>query len=260
MGILDWLQQIEKKVKGSFSPRLPDPMKIRQMMLDEIEDKIVPTGRGNRVFPFNSVTARVFAEDDEHRTSLTTFFLEGESFRDHVIGRLGQAGCSAPAGLFVEVEIELRTEETTNAPFEIDCRKKKKQESPSKASLVVLKGTAAQESYTINKSAFNIGRSEEITDKRKQRVLRRNDMVFLESGDESANTVSRIHAHIEFEATTAEYLLFDDNSERGTRIFREGKTIPVVAGSHRGVRLKSGDEIFFGQARVRFEIKDQSPL
>ncbi|MEW6208948.1 MAG: FHA domain-containing protein [Acidobacteriota bacterium] len=259
MGILDWLQQIEKKMKGSFSPRssLSEPMKIRQMMLDEIEDKIVPVGRGNRLFPFNSITARVFAENDEHRTNLTTFFIEGESLKDHILDRLRQAGCPAPAGLSVQVEIELRTEQATDAPFEIDYQKRKKQEAPSKACLVVLKGAATQESFMINKSTFNIGRSEEVTDKRKQKVIRRNDMVFLESGDESTHTVSRIHAHIEFDAESAEYFLFDDNSERGTRIFREGKTIPVVAGSSRGVRLKSGDEIFLGQVRVRFEIKDQ---
>ncbi len=216
----------------------------------------MPVGRGNRVFPFNSIAVSLFAENDEHHSSLITFFIEGESLKNHILDRLRQAGCSTPVGLSVQIKIDSRTEQSGDLPFVIDYQKKKKQETPSNACLIVLKGAAAQASFLINKAAFNIGRSEEVTDKRKQKVMRRNDMAFLDSGDESTHSVSRIHAHIEYDNASAVYLIYDDNSERGTRIFREGNTIPVISGSRRGVRLKTGDEIFFGQARVRFEIKD----
>jgi hypothetical protein len=65
--------------------------------------------------------------------------------------------------------------------------------------------------------------------------------------------VSRAHAHITA-TPTGEYRLFDDRSSSGTRILRSGRTIALPAGSPRGTKLQPGDEIFFGQACVRFEI------
>lgn len=257
MNILNWLQQIEKSLKDFILPAKGplEPMKIRQMILDEIEDKIVPVGRGNRIFPFNSITVLLSAENDEHKTNLTAFFIEGDNLKNHIIDRLRRSGCSTPSGISVDIEIDDQIGQPDAPAFMIDYQKKKR-DAPSNACLVIVKGTATQSNFPIGKATFNIGRSEEVVDKRKQKVIRRNDMVFLEGSDESAHTVSRIHAHIKFDADSVEYLIFDDNSELGTRIFREGQTIPVVSGSYRGVKLKSGDEIFFGQARVRFEIKD----
>ena len=65
--------------------------------------------------------------------------------------------------------------------------------------------------------------------------------------------MSRAHAHIAA-TPTGEYRLFDDRSSSGTRILRAGRTIALPAGSPRGTKLQSGDEIFFGQACVRFEV------
>jgi len=68
------------------------------------------------------------------------------------------------------------------------------------------------------------------------------------------DTVSRAQAHI-LRTSAGEYRLFDDRSSHGTRIFREGRTIALPSGSPRGVKLQPGDEIYFGQACVRFEEK-----
>ena len=65
--------------------------------------------------------------------------------------------------------------------------------------------------------------------------------------------MSRAHAHIQYDAATGEYRLFDDNSAYGTSLLREGRMITAPAGG-RGIRLESGDELYLGQARVRFEI------
>jgi hypothetical protein len=44
--------------------------------------------------------------------------------------------------------------------------------------------------------------------------------------------------------------LHDDDSEHGTQIVRDGRTIPVLRGA-RGVRLQPDDEVVLGEARVR---------
>ena len=121
------------------------------------------------------------------------------------------------------------------------------------ARIVVLKGEATRKTFVLGGERANIGRLAEVVDKDKQ-VVRRNHVVFTEREDGVNQTVSRAHAHI---AVTAggDYRLFDENSSYGTRIVRAGRTIALPAGSPRGTKLQPGDEIYFGQACVRFEMK-----
>jgi pSer/pThr/pTyr-binding forkhead associated (FHA) protein len=90
----------------------------------------------------------------------------------------------------------------------------------------------------------------ELTDA-EERVIRRNDIVFQEGGDDANATVSRRHAHIRLDA--GEYRICDDESEFGTRVFRDGRPIEVPAGNRRGEKLRPGDEIYLGRACLRFE-------
>jgi pSer/pThr/pTyr-binding forkhead associated (FHA) protein len=68
-------------------------------------------------------------------------------------------------------------------------------------------------------------------------------------------SVSRQHAHITFDPGSGTYRLHDDGSVHGTDIMRNGRTITVPTGS-RGVRLRSGDEIVLGDARLRIAFPD----
>ena len=85
-------------------------------------------------------------------------------------------------------------------------------------------------------------------------MSRRNDVVFLDNGDETNSTVGRAHATVYFNREKNEFRLVDDVSRYGTRIFREGRSIEVPGGNRRGIRLRSGDEIYLGRACLRFEI------
>ena len=102
----------------------------------------------------------------------------------------------------------------------------------------------------MEKPRINIGRLAELTDS-EQRVVRRNDVVFEEGADEANATVSRSHAHIRLDS--GEYRVCDDESEFGTRVFRDGRPIEVPAGNRRGEKLRPGDEIYVGRACLRFE-------
>jgi pSer/pThr/pTyr-binding forkhead associated (FHA) protein len=116
----------------------------------------------------------------------------------------------------------------------------------------VLKGRATQKSCTVRSVRIDLGRLREVTDEA-QRVLRRNDVAFLDTPDELNQTVSRQHAHIAYAREAREFRLHDDNSTHGTRILRGSRIIEVPRGSSRGVKLQPGDEIVLGQAVVRFE-------
>ncbi len=121
------------------------------------------------------------------------------------------------------------------------------------AQIVVIEGSATKKAYTVSGERTNIGRLAEVTDKHR-RVVRRNQIVFLDADTETNQTVSRAQAHIRF-SPPAEYRLFDDHSSYGTRIVRGGRMIELPSGSPRGAKLQAGDEIYFGRARVVFQIK-----
>ena len=111
-------------------------------------------------------------------------------------------------------------------------------------------GKAEQEQYVLDKTRINIGRMAELTDS-EQRVIRRNHIVFQEGADEANATVSRGHAHVRQQ--DGEYRICDDESEYGTRVFRDGRGIEAPAGNRRGELLRPGDEIYLGRACLRFE-------
>lgn len=228
---------------------------VHRGILEEIVGRVQVLARGRRIFPYASLVVTLASPVAERRALFeAAFAAEGRLAKD-VREALEAAGCELPAGFGVEV----KTVETAASVFEIEYRTAPVPAAPASpaapaappaARLVVVKGKAAQPEYALGGRRINIGRLPELTDS-EQRVLRRNDVVFDEGGDEANATVSRRHAHIRLVA--GEYRLCDDGSEFGTRVFREGRPIEVPAGNRRGERLRPGDEIYLGRACVRFE-------
>ena len=84
-------------------------------------------------------------------------------------------------------------------------------------------------------------------------------MAFVEGSREVNQSVSRRHAHIAYEPTSGGYRLCDDGSVQGTSVVRSGSTVAVPPGAL-GVRLRTGDEIVLGDARVRIRIDGPADL
>jgi hypothetical protein len=175
----------------------------------------------------------------------------GERLGQDVRETMEGSGCELPRGFAVEV----RTAEAGLGPFEIQY-----QVAPAEVvavtapatigRLIVVKGKAEREEYSLERSRTNLGRLPELTDA-DHRLVRRNDIVFEEGADEANTTVSRKHAHVRLDG--ADYRLCDDGSEFGTRVFRDGRSIEVPSGDRRGEKLRAGDEIYLGRACLRFE-------
>jgi hypothetical protein len=259
---------IEKTIERGFqrwTERLFGAAESNELMLThrailaEIETKIETLARGRRMFPYAQVTVTMVSPDANRRAMLETAF--GERLDADVREALAAAGCEVPQGLAIEV----RTAEDGPHPFEIAYAVPPAKaiepvpvavaaaaapEPAAPSRLVPIKGVTQQESYELAGRRVNIGRLAEITDS-EHRVIRRNTIVFEEGADEANGTVSRKHAHILFE--NGEYRLCDDESEYGTRVFRDGRSIEVPPGNRRGERLRVGDEIYLGRACLRFE-------
>jgi hypothetical protein len=105
----------------------------------------------------------------------------------------------------------------------------------------------------MKKERILVGRLAEVMD-REGRLIRKNDVAFLDNEEDVNSTVGRIHARIWFDHERKDYCIIDEASRYGTRVIREGRSIEVPGGNTRGLRLRSGDEIYFGQACLRFEI------
>jgi hypothetical protein len=221
---------------------------VHRAILEEIESKVQIVARGRRVFPFARVVVTLVAAEAERRTMLQAAF--GERLGDDVREAMEGSACNLPRGFSVEV----RTAEAGLQAFEIEYgveAAKPAGSAPVAAGrLVVVKGKADREQYSLERARTNIGRMPELTDA-DHRVVRRNDVVFEEGADEANATVSRKHAHVRLDG--ADYRLCDDGSEFGTRVFREGRSIEIPSGDRRGEKLRAGDEIYLGRACLRFE-------
>ncbi len=156
-------------------------------------------------------------------------------------------------------EAQARSESTANPPsfFEMDFLDpvlRSEQRIP-KQLIEILKGIAEKPTYHFSKERMLIGCLPEVHDK-EGRLVRKNDVVFTHEGDEINATVSTMHARIWFDPEIGEFRIMDESSRYGTRLVRSGHSIEVPADNLRGVGLRHGDEIYFGQACVRFLLSD----
>ena len=251
--------RLDQVAKGLVPSRSRQPLEILLAILEAVEQRIEPTGRGARVFPFNRVEVSVVAPSLEARGRLEAVLGGDTPLQTRVLDRLRSAGCS-PVDVVIEVRYVDTAEASWNVPEfdlqfariarpETDRRDLDAQPAPIEIRAVV--GEMERWAYSLAAPRIDIGRGAEVRDYR-NRLIRTNHVVFTESGGGVNETVSRTHAHIAYEPPTGRFRLHDDASEHGTAIIRGGKTIPVIRGT-RGVRLQPDDEVVLGEARVRIK-------
>ena len=261
-------------------PTGTEPMEIRRAVLDEVESRIVSAGGGKRVFPFNRLRIRLLAPGPREKDELEALVGDAWDLPAEIRERIAERGCPVPPDLDVNVEV---TDEASEAfgdrRYRIDFERAERTSRPPAPSLptlashvgtvampspqlasdrptlelTVLKGAATRKVYSFPAGRVHIGRMEEIVDD-EGRVRRRNDVAFQEDGDIN-QTVSREHARILYDEASGELRLRAESGASSTRIFREGRSIDVSGRDPRGVKIQSGDEIYFGRASVKVTIR-----
>ena len=261
-------------------PTGTEPMEIRRAVLDEVESRIVSAGGGKRVFPFNRLRIRLLAPGPREKDELEALVGDAWDLPAEIRERIAERGCPVPPDLDVNIEV---TDEASPAfgdrRYRIDFERAERTvkppapamptlaskvgtvaiPSPSLSTdrptleLTVLKGTATRKVYSFPAGRIHVGRMEEIVDD-EGRVRRRNDVAFQEDGDIN-QTVSREHARILYDEASGELRLRAESGASSTRIFREGRSIDVSGRDPRGVKIQSGDEIYFGRASVKVTIR-----
>jgi FHA domain-containing protein len=269
MGILDKARTLESRIARALSRAAEDavgsgarePLEIAHAIVDVVDRQVQSGGRGTRVFPFNRVAVSVLAASRESRARFEALFAAKPSLQDRVVDRLRSAGCDV-TDLQIDVAYVGRAARSWNDPnfhLEFDrvaitaAAPAPVDSTPARLEVTVLRGVAERRTYSFALSRIDLGRGVEVRDSR-HRLLRTNHVVFVEGSAAVNQTVSRRHAHIAVDPA-GDHRLHDDRSEHGTGIVRGGRAIPVPPGS-RGVRLRSGDEIALGEARVRIRIEE----
>lgn len=229
------------------------PLEICQAVLDDVERKVQPVGRGRRVFPYTRIAVRL-CQADADRAGLDAAFTGMDA---RVRERLRELRCEAPPA--IDVRLTLLKKPPAGWPstqlFAVDYHGDAPAPQPTSAApalrVTVLKGAAAEESYTFTEPNISIGRTPDPTDALGR--VRRNRVAFLDTVDGITETVGRAHARLRRDAKSGDYRLFDEGSSNGTSILRDGATIAVPPRDPRGVRLCSGDEIQVGRAVIKVE-------
>jgi hypothetical protein len=262
MDIIRRLQRFESKIAKTVdtaaqrtSPATREPLEIVHDIVEAVEKRVEPAGRGKYVFPFNRVTIRIASGSRETQARFEAVLGSEPCVQDRIIQTLDAAGCDS-ATLTIDVAYVDQPEAAWMTPqFHIDFdRVAIPASTPMQQTLklTTVLGTSNEPAYLFPTSRINLGRCSEVRDNR-NRLIRTNHVAFAET--EGPNlSVSRNHAHIDRIGTHSEFRLCDDRSAHGTSLVRNGVTIPVPPGS-RGVRLQTGDDIALGEVRLHVDIK-----
>lgn len=254
------------------APRLREPLELRKAIVRGVEEEITRID-GQPTFPYNRIDVDLVFTDARNKTLLEAELVDKDRLEQDIRKALTATRVPIDPRLAVWthfISMEKLTEKLNpDSPstslllkqgFVLECTREQETERMRKpeqkrARLEVDHGTAEPMTLVIAKARINVGRMSEVRDQA-GRVVRRNDIVFQEDAGgavgEINSSVSRLHAHVEFDPSAEEYRLYDDNSAEGTVVFRDGRRIQVPQGNRRGVALADGDELHLGQARIIF--------
>lgn len=243
-----------------FAPaRGSEPLEVVHAVVERVERRIEPAGRGRDVFPFNRIKVSIAADTREERLRFGAVLEAEPTLRSRIVERLRARGCT-PTDLTLRIAYVARCEASWgDGAFHVefdrgaatDPPRPDDASTPGHVRLTVIHGTADKPVYAFpSMPRINLGRCAEVRDSL-SRLVRTNHVVFADTPTSPNQSVSRHHAHIEY--ASGQYRIVDNRSAHGTSVVRRGRTIAVPAGS-RGIRLESGDEIVLGEARVSVKV------
>jgi hypothetical protein len=249
----------QTRLKGFFDRPLgadAQPLEILQAVLEDLERKAQPVGRGTRRFPYNRILVRIAAASVDPPAIEAVF----RDLEVRLRERLAELRCEIPGALDVTVECLAQPpgDWPAGQVYSVACQAEAappragRDESGQPASLrvTIVKGASAQPEYTFTDPVVAIGRTAEPADELGR--VRRNHVVFIDAVDGVTETVARAHARIRRDGN--QYRLFHEGTSNATFIVRDGTSIPVAPRDPRGVRLQSGDEVQLGRAVIRLTI------
>jgi len=255
-------RRLDRAARDAVGAVAREPLEIVHLVVEAVEHEIQPGGRGTRVFPFNSVTLTVLAPSREERARFDAVLAGELPLRDRIVERLRSKSCAID-DLTLDVAYVAKAPKDWRHPqftlafarvARAPAKEAPREAAFSRIDLTVVRGTAERKTYSFTAKRIDLGRCAEVRDTR-NRLIRTNQVAFVEGSGEVNQSVSRRHAHLAYEPASGGYRLRDDGSAHGTSVIRNGSTVAVPPGSL-GIRLRTGDELVLGEARLRIRFDD----
>ena len=235
------IDQKLRQVLRSSSPDLErEPIEVYRAVLDEVTSRIDALPRGRLNFAYSRASVRVLLPNPERRRSYELLFTEADALTRGIKSHFEENKVEYPTRFKAEVEL------VNSLPVDVSARGFDVSYSNSPASaagpdtiriqLTVLVGNAERNKYDFAKRRINIGRLAEVLDS-DMRTVRHNDVALKDDSTVENSTVSRGHAHLEYDPEAGRFRIFDDGSARGTTVIRDGSVIPVPQGKSKGILL-----------------------
>lgn len=227
---------------------------IRFAVLQQVRRNSYRAG-ARQVFPYTLVRVTLRGVEEARAAVFRSDFFRGY-VENEIQAHLRADSARFPEQLRVEVEVStglpLPSEEWLSVTV---GSREDLAGSGEPARLVVVNGSANVVQLAIGKPRVHLGREVDVY--RNGGMHRRNDLAFVEDSEVN-RSVSREHAHIDYDRATGECRLFNDRwyargADCATRIVRNGVSVEVHR-DLRGTRLEPGDEIHLGRAILRFEV------
>src|SRR5262245_34589165 len=131
MDIVRKLRRLESRLAGSVNaaaqkvmltgPR--EPLEILHAILESVEKRIEPAGRGKYIFPFNEIRICIAAGSRETRARFEAVLDSDPTLQERIVQTLAAAGCES-TGLSVETTYADHAEtQWTSSDFDIQLNR-----------------------------------------------------------------------------------------------------------------------------------------
>jgi hypothetical protein len=245
-----------------FKSRPTDVKSIRASLLSFIKEQLQKAegGEGSNI---RGLCLYINCKEEEkHLYEGAVYADEEDRFKEEEVQKIADDYAIAlPENWTLQIEFvkELPSEALkspdTDAALFISTRKKPKVFHHATAYIRVLNGQAEKEVYTISSTSgkINIGRERKV--QTADGFYRENIIAFPDgSSNESNRSVSRQHAHIEWDAENAAFYLFADEGGVPPHNKMKVRTVgglPVkLQTTEIGHRLHEGDQIILGESAL----------
>ncbi len=244
-----------------FKERTADVKNIRSVLLQFIKEKL-QRAEGGEGANINGIYLYINCNESERYLYESAVFANVPGkFRDELQRIADDYAIQLPSSWKLEIAFTDKYPEASyvateiNTALFISTRRTGAANKTSRGFVRILNGHAEKEIYTIEPSAekINIGREAKV--QLNEGSVRKNTIAFTASGTMDINrSVSRQHAHIEWEPATGSFLVFAD--EGGIPPYNkmkirttDGVSIKMQA-TEVGHRLQEGDQVILGDVAV----------
>jgi len=249
--MFDFLKSRPQDIKG-----------IRGALLQFVKDQLQKAegGEGNNIRGlYLYITCK---PEDKHLYEAAVYTNQENRFKNEEVQKIADDfAIDLPAEWTMQISFvenappEAIKAQAVDAALFISTKKKPKIHAATTAYIRVLNGEAEKPVYTVTSATRKVNIGRERKAQTAEGFYRENHIAFPGTSDHQSNrSVSRQHAHLEWDAEAGAFYIFADEGgippNNKMKVRTEGGTIVKLQTTQIGHRLQEGDQIVLGESAV----------